>query len=1011
MERVLGRALSVDEAVGIALETQPAIQARLADYQAAASRVDQVFSPLLPQLSGFVGATRSQTAQSFRRQDPFDPRTSNSTLTSIRPFGESLTATVTALAADLRLRQDVRVHRGGPAPGRGGSGRRRATAAGRHVVREAERSSIINFAQRLIRVQEQALERADLNLRSARGFFEVGTRPKSDVARAEVDVANARVDLIRARNAERAGARRPQHGHGHRGRHADSGPGQPRLPARFTLDRPQLQAQALAAAAGVQADPSARGRGRGPAAAGLPRLLPRRHRHRHLRRHSHRSQRGLGDRRWRCTWTLFDGGNRIARSGRRKAIVESAKARVKATELDIARKSSRRSSVVNEAEERIGATQTAVASAQENFRLAQGRFDAGVGTILELTDAQLFLTQAQNTEAQALADYRIALAAAGAGHRAAVTSSEIVRLRLARLRRLMKRIVSLVVVAVLVGAGVWGYFYAQSRGSCPEVPHCPRRARSPHRGRVGHRQSQRGHHRPGRQPGLGPDQGADGRLQHAREEEPGHRADRPRDLRGQGQPGPGRRRLRPCHRRSTRRRRSRRPRPTSRTPGRRWPRRKANTAKAQVAVVDAKRDSRPQDASCSSGSSSPRATSTASQAAHDSALALRSTRPGPRSSRSAAGDPVGARAQLRVTEAMLQSARAQVDQKKAALVQAQVDLEHTTIRAPVNGVVVSRAVDVGQTVAASLQAPMLFTIAEDLTKMQVEVSVDEADIGRIKLEDRATFTVDSFPGQTFAGVVTQIRKAAQVVQNVVTYTVVVAVDNPGGRLLPGMTANVKMIVAEKPNVLKVPNAALRFRPAGSDGAPAAGARGGAAARPAARTAQARVAVSEAPERGGGGRPSLEQIRERLVKSLDAHGGAAEEARSRSCRTAASRCKALQRLPEAGAPARGQQDPRGHARCASARSSRPSSGALRRVGRRRRGGGGGDPRSGAPGRVCVARRRQAQAGRAHARHQRRRGDRGAARRAEGGPGRSSSAPAAPRPRPAGGQRQSAPRPRL
>ncbi|HET7341261.1 MAG TPA: efflux RND transporter periplasmic adaptor subunit, partial [Methylomirabilota bacterium] len=152
-----------------------------------------------------------------------------------------------------------------------------------------------------------------------------------------------------------------------------------------------------------------------------------------------------------------------------------------------------------------------------------------------------------------------------------------------------------------------------------------------------------------------------------------------------------------------------------------------------------------------------------------------------------------AQAQLRVQEAALKSAGAQVDQKTAALVQAQADLDHTTIRAPVNGVVVSRQVDVGQTVAASLQAPVLFTIAEDLTKMQVEVSVDEADIGRIRLDDHASFTVDAFSGQTFSGVVTQIRKAAQVVQNVVTYTVIVGVDNPGGRLLPGMTANVKMI--------------------------------------------------------------------------------------------------------------------------------------------------------------------------------------------------------------------------
>src|SRR5207247_6254798 len=132
----------------------------------------------------------------------------------------------------------------------------------------------------------------------------------------------------------------------------------------------------------------------------------------------------------------------------------------------------------------------------------------------------------------------------------------------------------------------------------------------------------------------------------------------------------------------------------------------------------------------------------------------------------------------------------------------------------------------GQAGAATRQAPMLCTIAQDLTTMQVETSVDEADIGRLKLEDRATFTVDAFPGETFEGTVTQIRKAPQVVQNVVTYTVIVGVENPSGKLMPGMTANVKLVVAQKPNALKVPNAALRFRPAGieapTSAAPAAG---------------------------------------------------------------------------------------------------------------------------------------------------------------------------------------------
>src|SRR5204862_6651733 len=126
-----------------------------------------------------------------------------------------------------------------------------------------------------------------------------------------------------------------------------------------------------------------------------------------------------------------------------------------------------------------------------------------------------------------------------------------------------------------------------------------------------------------------------------------------------------------------------------------------------------------------------------------------------------------ARAAIAAAEAEVLQANAQVSQKAAAVTVAQTNLNHTTIRAPVDGVVVSRAVDVGQTVAASLQAPTLFTIAQDLTKMQVETSVDEADIGRVKLADRASFTVDAFPGQPFVGVGTQIRKAAQIAHHVV----------------------------------------------------------------------------------------------------------------------------------------------------------------------------------------------------------------------------------------------------
>jgi HlyD family secretion protein len=170
-----------------------------------------------------------------------------------------------------------------------------------------------------------------------------------------------------------------------------------------------------------------------------------------------------------------------------------------------------------------------------------------------------------------------------------------------------------------------------------------------------------------------------------------------------------------------------------------------------------------------------------------------------------------AEAQVVAAQAQSQNAEATVRQREAYLKQAMVDLEHTFIRAPVTGVVVSRNVDLGQTVAASLQAPILFLIAQDLSKIQVDASVDEADVGKIKVGQPAGFTVDAFPNEEFEGKVAQIRKAPQVVQNVVTYVVVVSVDNPNEKLLPGMTANLKIVVAQKDDVLKVPNAALRFR--------------------------------------------------------------------------------------------------------------------------------------------------------------------------------------------------------
>jgi HlyD family secretion protein len=157
------------------------------------------------------------------------------------------------------------------------------------------------------------------------------------------------------------------------------------------------------------------------------------------------------------------------------------------------------------------------------------------------------------------------------------------------------------------------------------------------------------------------------------------------------------------------------------------------------------------------------------------------------------------------------AADATVRQKQAALAQAQIDLDNTAIRAPVDGIVVARNVDVGQTVAASLQAPTLFLIAQDLTKMQVDTNVDEADVGRTAPGQDVTFTVDAYPEARFQGPVVQIRQAPQVVENVVTYDVVVAVANSDLKLLPGMTANVKILVTQHEDVLLIPTAALRVR--------------------------------------------------------------------------------------------------------------------------------------------------------------------------------------------------------
>jgi HlyD family secretion protein len=169
--------------------------------------------------------------------------------------------------------------------------------------------------------------------------------------------------------------------------------------------------------------------------------------------------------------------------------------------------------------------------------------------------------------------------------------------------------------------------------------------------------------------------------------------------------------------------------------------------------------------------------------------------------------------------AQLSASKAQVEQARAALAYSQTNLIYTQIVSPVNGIVISRNVDVGQTVAASFQTPTLFNIAQDLTKMQIDTNVDEADIGKIKVDQPVEFTVDAYPDTTFMGKVSEVRNAPTTIQNVVTYNVVVKVDNPELKLKPGMTANVSIILSDKKGVLRIPNAALRFKPAekGADG--------------------------------------------------------------------------------------------------------------------------------------------------------------------------------------------------
>lgn len=405
-EQVIGRELTLDEAVNIALDNAPKILASTGDYVASLQRVNQALAPLLPQLSGAWTANR-------QKSEFFPGAIGGAAPKPIPLFATSQTAQVTLSQILFDFGKNVAAM---DAAKSDAEAFRAAVELQKNNIAELvkEQYFTLLLTQRLVTVNEAALDRAQVNLKSAKGFFQVGTQPKSFVTRAEVDVANGRVNLIRANNAVSLARVALNTAMGI----AINAPTRVKdvlayeqfptdresLVAEALTNRPdylQVKAQADKAEATVRQtfrnffpDVSASGSYGG----------------------TFRSPRNVDDLAeiWTLglslNWTIFDGGGKIARYKEARANVDAIKARLRDTELQIWQQVEQAHLNLGEAEERIGAAGKAVESAQENFQLARGRFDAGVANIIELTDAQLALTQAQSTEAQALADYRIAIA-------------------------------------------------------------------------------------------------------------------------------------------------------------------------------------------------------------------------------------------------------------------------------------------------------------------------------------------------------------------------------------------------------------------------------------------------------------------------------------------------------------------------------------------------------------------------------------------------------------------------
>lgn len=389
------KALTLEEAIAIALERQPTILARLGELEAAQARVVQALSPLLPQLTLTYNQRRNQGFQAATgREFLITNYLAQQTATlKIFDFGKTSAATEAARFNAQATKEEVE--------------------RTRDLIVLAVKEGYFTFllSQRLVKVNQQALERAELNLRSARGFFQVGTRPKSDVTRAEVDVANARVNLIRANNAvhlARVSLNTAMGLSPDRPTQVEdvltyeAVPLDPADLAKEALkNRPELRqatariqsAEATARQAFRQFFPDLNTNASvGYTANEFP---PSGH---------------IWELGFTLSWTWFDGLSNVGKLREARANLDAARANAASVELTVRQEVEQATLALVEAQERIQAAAKAVESAQENFRLAQGRFDAGVGTIIELTDAQLALTQAQSTEIEALADSRIARA-------------------------------------------------------------------------------------------------------------------------------------------------------------------------------------------------------------------------------------------------------------------------------------------------------------------------------------------------------------------------------------------------------------------------------------------------------------------------------------------------------------------------------------------------------------------------------------------------------------------------